>query len=534
MKTNFLKSNKIISSTHLIPDAKYRGFTIGLALIITSSVLLITISITSILIRDIKNSASDEKSSIAYNLAESALECAVSYENNIREFDSSGNNITGVFPTSYSTTPVTTPPVSGILGTTGSNPQGITIDSAGNIYTANYNSHNLTKITPAGVSTILVTAVYYPLGITIDSAGNIYITKQYSDTVTKITSTGVSTVLGTTGSSPLDMAIDSAGNMYVTNRSSNTVTKITPAGISTTFGTTGSFPLFMTIDSAGNIYTTNHFSNNVTKITPSGVSSILGTTGSGPYDITLDSAGNIYTANSGSNNVTKITPSGVSSILGTTGSNPQGITIDSAGNIYTANSGSNNVTKITPSGVSSILGTTGSRPSRITIDSAGNIYTANLDSNNVTKITIPLVVTPPDKDYYYKDYVLGDPNNKSFKAKDIKCFGNKILETINPATTPPNDEVHTTLRAANPNDPTGYTVGAVTNIKIKKDVNYNALGNIISGKNLFSDYSQKACIDINVYSALEGATYKKMISSEASVPCNAKNATKRVLVRYLQ
>ncbi len=285
---------------------------------------------------------------------------------------------------------------SSTLGPTGLSPYAITIDSAGNIYTANYGSNNVTKIAPDGTSTTpWATTDSGPYGITIDSAGNIYTANWDSATVTKITPGGGSTFFGDTDDFPYGITIDSAGNIYTANDDWDNVTKITPGSpnVSTPFGDTGSNPYGITIDSAGNIYTANYGSNNVTKITPDGTSTISwATTGvdSRPWAITIDSAGNIYTANDGSDNVTKITPDGTSTISWATtgvGSRPRGITIDSAGNIYTANWGSNTVTKITPAGVSSTLGTTGDRPYGITIDSAGAIYTVNNVSNNVTKIT---------------------------------------------------------------------------------------------------------------------------------------------------
>ncbi len=84
-----------------------RGFTMGLALIIVSSMLLISVSISTLLMRDIKNSASNIKSSIAYTMAESALECAYSLESNIKYFNKDGDIVTGVFPvgTTYLKTP---------------------------------------------------------------------------------------------------------------------------------------------------------------------------------------------------------------------------------------------------------------------------------------------------------------------------------------------------------------------------------------------------------------------------------------------
>ena len=118
----------------------------------------------------------------------------------------------------------------------------------------------------AGPSTILGTTGANPQSITIDSSGNIYAANSTSNNVSKITPAGVSTILGTTGTGPGKITIDSSGNIYTANRSSDNVSKITPAGVSTILGTTGEGPNSITIDSSGNIYTANLFSNNVSKI----------------------------------------------------------------------------------------------------------------------------------------------------------------------------------------------------------------------------------------------------------------------------
>ena len=152
---------------------------------------------------------------------------------------------------------------SSLFGTTGANPFSITIDGAGNIYTANFGSNNVTKITPLGVSTTLGTTGTNPRGITIDSAGNIYTANSNSNNVSKITPLGVSTILGTTATNPFGITIDGAGNVYTSNLASNNVTKITPLGVSTIIGTTGIQPRSIIIDAAVNIYTSNSGSNNV-------------------------------------------------------------------------------------------------------------------------------------------------------------------------------------------------------------------------------------------------------------------------------
>ncbi len=198
--------------------------------------------------------------------------------------------------------------ISGILGTTGTQPVGIAVDSAGNIYTANYRSGSVSKITPGGRSTVFAAHGTRQRGIAVDSVGNIYTANGGSNNVSKITPGGTSTILGTTGSNPAAITIDSAGNLYTANFLSSNVSKITPGGTSTILAATGALPSAITVDSAGNLYTANYGSNNVSRITPDGTSTILAATGTSPYAITVDSAGNLYTANRDSKNVSKITP----------------------------------------------------------------------------------------------------------------------------------------------------------------------------------------------------------------------------------
>ena len=283
--------------------------------------------------------------------------------------------------------PILTPGSSTILAGTGANtvPGAITIDSSGNIYTANQ-SNNVTKITPTGESSILGATGNSPNAITVDPSGNIYTANGYSNNVTIITQSGVSSVFGDTGSYPFGITIDSSGNIYTANAGSNNVTKITPNGVSTILGTTGEYPFSVIVDSSGNVYTANYGSNNVTKITPSGASSILGTTGDSPNDLVMDSSGNIYVSNMVGNSVTKITPDGDSTIFATTGTEPGGIAIDSYGNIYTSNYSSNNVSIIYPTGESSIFGTTSANPLGIVISPLGWVYTANGNSSNVSML----------------------------------------------------------------------------------------------------------------------------------------------------
>jgi len=67
------------------------------------------------------------------------------------------------------------------------NPYDLTIDTDGNIYTANRGSNNVSKITPAGVSSVLGTTGVAPVAVIVDANYNIYTADSNSNTITKIT-----------------------------------------------------------------------------------------------------------------------------------------------------------------------------------------------------------------------------------------------------------------------------------------------------------------------------------------------------------
>ena len=299
--------------------------------------------------------------------------------------------VNGSAPTS-----VVSPIAASLLGTTGVNPIGITVDSSGNVYTANFTDNNVTKITPQGVTTIFGTTGLQPTDIAIDGSGNIYTSNLGSNNVTKITPSGVSTPFANTGLGPSGIAIDSAGNVYTANASGNSVTKITPSGGVTNIPCAPCVaPRKIAVDHLGNIFTTNFGNNsadkNVTKITSTGVSTIFGTVGGTPWGIAVDALGNVYVSNFADDTVTKILPNGDSAILGRTGGLPWGVAVDSAGNVYTANAtnGSTNakVTKISPQGIASTLLPYPAyiATEDIAVDSLGNVYVGN-SGNSVVKL----------------------------------------------------------------------------------------------------------------------------------------------------
>ena len=314
---------------------------------------------------------------------------------------------------------------SSLFGNTGTTPRQLTMDSAGNIYTANFDGNNVTKITPAGVATQLGTTGVNPFGIAVDTAGNVYTANSAGGSITRITPAGVSSVFATGLYYPWGLTIDSSNNLYATSYFGNVVYKISTTGATSTLGTTGANPYNVIVDGSGNVFTTNFGSSTVTKITSAGTSTQFGTTGSLPYGLVMDLSGNIYTANDGDGTVTRITPAGVSTIFARTGGKPRGIVLDGKGKLYVTETQADLIIIVDmTTGATSTLITANASvidPFGLVIDTnTGTLYSSNAGSANVSKITQP---------YYNKALTL-DSNGNVILATSSQGITNMVTYNV--------------------------------------------------------------------------------------------------------
>ncbi len=363
-------------------------------------------------------------------------------------------------------------------------PEDVAVDAAGSLYISDHYNYRIRRVTAGGViSTVAgngtrgfsgdggpatAAQLYGPEGVAVDTAGNIYIADIYNSRIRKVTAGGViSTVAGNgTGGfsgdggpataaqlfNPTSMVVDAVGNLYFADIYNNRIRKVTAEGvIGTVAGNgTGGFsgdggpatvaqldgPFGVAVDAAGNIYIADTNNDRIRKVTAEGVISTVAGNGIGGYSgdggpataaqfdsprgVAVDDAGSLYIADAGNYRIRKVTAGGVISTVAGGGTLepesadggpataarviwPAGVAVDAKGNLYIADYSHQRIRKVTAEGIISTVAGNGAwgysgdgglataaqlnGPFGVAVDAAGNIYIADTYNDRIRKVS---------------------------------------------------------------------------------------------------------------------------------------------------
>lgn len=325
-----------------------------------------------------------------------------------------------------------------------SNPEGVVVDSAGNVYFADKGNYAVREVNTGGIINTVAGPGSLIFGAPLGDGGP-----------------ATSASFSWTNSLFVGMAIDAAGNVYISDSGHGRVRRINASGIISTVAGNGApgsggdggpainaslfAPAGIVLDKAGNLYIADPSVGRVRKVDTSGnISTVAGTgtvgySGDGgqatsaqilpPIGLAVDSKGNLYIAESGAGvpHVRKVDASGIITTFAGSGSsagfagdggpaiNAQlnslaGLAVDAAGNLYIADAGNYRVRKVDTSGIITTVAGAGQidlggngdggsptsaalQPSGLAFDAAGNLYVADRSAGRIRKIAFG--IAPP-------------------------------------------------------------------------------------------------------------------------------------------
>jgi serine/threonine-protein kinase len=256
------------------------------------------------------------------------------------------------------------------------------------------------QITATGYGSQLVlpfTGLFNPDGVAVDSSGNVYIVDGILNPRVLKLPVGSATqeALPFTGlSDSISAAVDSAGNLYVADSFNNRVLQL-PSGsaIPTVLPFTGLDSAYgVSVGANGSVYVTDYGGKRVLKLpVGSAAQEVLPFTGlASPWGVAVDSTGNVYVTDGFNNRVLKL-PAGSAAqeVLPFTGLNfPAGVAVDSAGNLYITDMYNNRALKLpVGSATQEVLPFTGlNDPTGVAVDSGGNLYVTDSTHNRALKL----------------------------------------------------------------------------------------------------------------------------------------------------
>jgi hypothetical protein len=345
----------------------------------------------------------------------------------------------GIINASAATAPtITAVTFTAPTGATLDNPEGVAWGPDGTLYVANTADNVLSAVTGATTSTVagsyegtgdtgdngpaVASTLTEPAGLAVDDAGDVFVADTEDNVIREVTRAGVikrvagNGVEGYSGDggratraeldSPQSVAVDRDGDLFIADTGNNVIREVSPRGTIATFAGDGrpgyvggddrratsarlTAPTGVAVDAFGNVYIADTGNNVIRRVSTSG----LITTVAGNYaeDLANDGIGG-FSGDGGAATAAQLYA-------------PEGVAVDNAGDIFIADTFNDAIREVTPNGIITTVvngaatpGKTGNggpataatlnSPYAVTVDnSTGDLYIADTSNNAIREVT---------------------------------------------------------------------------------------------------------------------------------------------------
>jgi sugar lactone lactonase YvrE len=321
-----------------------------------------------------------------------------------------------------------------------SQPMGVAVDAAGNVFIADWGNGTIRKVSPAGIISTVTgngtsgfsgdggpatsAQLSRPAGVAVDAAGNLFIVDSLNQRVRKVSSAGIITTVAGTATpgfsgdggpaasaqfnfrigEPNGVAVDAAGSLFISDGYNQRIRKVSSAGIIATVAGNG----------------TSSFSGDGGSATSAQLTAV---------GVAVDAAGNLFIVDAGNQRVRKVSSAGIITTVAGTGTpgfsgdggpaasaqfnfvtygRLSGVAVDVAGNLFISDTDNARVRKVSPAGMITTVagnGTIGSSgdggpatsaqlyPTGVAVDAAGNLFIADNSGSRIRKVSPDGIIT---------------------------------------------------------------------------------------------------------------------------------------------